>query len=82
MTKNTISIETLSDGNCFHFDMHLHSHYSTDSAIPVSAIVRCYEQQSILPLSAIITASLVQKRCMMKSVLQTRISPGYSRKRS
>ena len=50
MTKNTISIETLFDWNCFHFDMHLHSHYSTDSAIPVSVIVKCYEQKGILPL--------------------------------
>ena len=33
-----------------HFDMHLHSQYSTDSAIPVTAIVKCHERTGILPL--------------------------------
>jgi hypothetical protein len=50
MTKNTISIETLSDWDHFHVDMHLHSHYSADSAISVPAIVKCHERNGILPL--------------------------------
>jgi predicted metal-dependent phosphoesterase TrpH len=30
--------------------MHIHSHYSLDSAIPVTAIVKCFRRTGILPL--------------------------------
>jgi predicted metal-dependent phosphoesterase TrpH len=33
-----------------HFDMHLHSRYSADSAISVKTIVKCHERTGILPL--------------------------------
>jgi predicted metal-dependent phosphoesterase TrpH len=50
MTENIRSIETLSDRNYFHFDMHLHSHYSADSVIPIVTILNCYNRMGILPL--------------------------------
>jgi predicted metal-dependent phosphoesterase TrpH len=37
------------DGAVF-FDMHIHSHYSLDSAIPVRTIVKCFKQTGVLPL--------------------------------
>lgn len=41
--------KTLRD-NEIRFDMHLHSSYSADSAIPVAAIITCYKKTGILPL--------------------------------
>jgi predicted metal-dependent phosphoesterase TrpH len=37
-------------GEAIRFDMHLHSWYSTDSAIPVTEIVKCHKRRGILPL--------------------------------
>ena len=42
--------ENTSPGEEIRFDMHLHSWYSSDSAIPVTEIVKCYTRREILPL--------------------------------
>lgn len=44
------AIEPHSSDDALHFDMHLHSWYSEDSAIPVTTIVKCYNRSGILPL--------------------------------
>jgi predicted metal-dependent phosphoesterase TrpH len=38
------------DSGIVRFDLHLHSHYSSDSTIPVHAIVQSWQQTGILPL--------------------------------
>jgi len=43
-------MEPHSSDDAIHFDMHLHSWYSEDSAIPVATIVKCYNRSGILPL--------------------------------
>ena len=45
-----IATGTNNERESLRFDMHLHSRYSSDSAIPVRSIVKCFERSGILPL--------------------------------
>ena len=55
MSQTMNLLEEIASGDdigndCLRFDMHLHSCYSSDSAVPVPTIVKCFERTGILPL--------------------------------